>query len=208
MGWSSSKISSGIGGGNVESVTGLATDDTDPQNPVVDLAVDITLRGTGTLLSPLGVTSLNGSFFSANNQNCLVASQENPILIENTEFSNGVSVVSDRDIIFTQAGVYLINVSAEFFHNAPFSSDSAFIWLKKNGSNIDFTTRISKLNSTVNNVVLSVSYLVEINATILSFDSIGVYWTADSTDIILQSQGFIIADYPNSPSVIVNVCKI
>jgi len=58
MGWSSSKTNSGGGGGgSVNSVTGLNTDNTDPANPVVAIAVDTTLTGAGTPLSPLGVDS-------------------------------------------------------------------------------------------------------------------------------------------------------
>lgn len=58
MGWSSSKTSSGGGGGgSVNSVTGLNTDNTDPANPVVAIAVNTTLTGAGTPLSPLGVDS-------------------------------------------------------------------------------------------------------------------------------------------------------
>jgi hypothetical protein len=59
MGWSSSKTNSGGGGGgSVNSVTGLNTDNTDPANPVVAIAVDTTLTGAGTPLSPLGLIQI------------------------------------------------------------------------------------------------------------------------------------------------------
>lgn len=45
----------------VESVTGLATDNTDPQNPVIEIAVDgVTVTGEGTEDSPL-VANVAGS---------------------------------------------------------------------------------------------------------------------------------------------------
>lgn len=53
MGWHLGKLSSGSGSG-VQSVTGLNTDNTDPQNPVVKISVDgTTITGAGTPASPL-----------------------------------------------------------------------------------------------------------------------------------------------------------
>jgi hypothetical protein len=44
----------GGGGGGVQSVTGLNTDNTDPANPVVQIAVDgVTITGDGTAGNPL-----------------------------------------------------------------------------------------------------------------------------------------------------------
>jgi hypothetical protein len=45
----------GAGGGVVETVTGLNTDNTDPQNPIVQISVDSTLAGAGTPGSPLSL---------------------------------------------------------------------------------------------------------------------------------------------------------
>ncbi len=48
----------------VQSVTGLDTDNTDPQNPIVKLAVDgVTVTGAGTALSPLVAHSAVTSVF-------------------------------------------------------------------------------------------------------------------------------------------------
>ena len=49
--------SGGGGGGGVQSVTGLNTDNSDPLNPVVELAVDnVTVQGSGTSGVPLKAT--------------------------------------------------------------------------------------------------------------------------------------------------------
>jgi hypothetical protein len=62
MGWSNSNTSSGGGGGGgVQSVTGLDTDNTDPQNPVVDIKIDTTLSGAGTPSSPLSGLAINST---------------------------------------------------------------------------------------------------------------------------------------------------
>ena len=70
--------SSGGGGGSVNSVTGLDTDNTDPLNPIVQISVDgSTITGSGTPASPLVATPttqivdisyyMNNSFALANN---------------------------------------------------------------------------------------------------------------------------------------------
>jgi hypothetical protein len=52
MGWYLGNISS-ISGSGVQSVTGLNTDNTDPQNPVIDISVASGITGAGTPISPL-----------------------------------------------------------------------------------------------------------------------------------------------------------
>ena len=52
QGWRVS--ASGGGGGGVQSVTGLDTDNTDPANPIVQISVDgVTITGDGTPANPL-----------------------------------------------------------------------------------------------------------------------------------------------------------
>lgn len=52
--WYAASITGGGGGGGVQSVTGLDTDNTDPLNPVVQIAVDgVTITGDGTPANPL-----------------------------------------------------------------------------------------------------------------------------------------------------------
>lgn len=58
MGWHLGTITSGSGSG-VQSVRGLDTDNTDPQNPEVKISVDtITINGAGTPASPLIATPI------------------------------------------------------------------------------------------------------------------------------------------------------
>jgi hypothetical protein len=66
--------SSGSGGGSVNSVTGLNTDNTDSANPIVKISVDgITITGLGTPASPLIATgSGGGAVDSVNGQTGVV----------------------------------------------------------------------------------------------------------------------------------------
>lgn len=64
---SSLNNNSGAGGGSVNSVTGLNTDNTDPANPIVKISVDgVTVTGLGTPGSPLVSTASGGSIPQAN----------------------------------------------------------------------------------------------------------------------------------------------
>lgn len=52
-----------VGSYGVQSVTGLDTDNTDPQNPIVQIAVDgVTITGDGTSGSPLVATATGGGY--------------------------------------------------------------------------------------------------------------------------------------------------
>ena len=58
----------GGGGGSVNSVTGLNTDNTDSANPIVKIAVDnSTITGTGTVADPLVSVGGIGDLVSTNN---------------------------------------------------------------------------------------------------------------------------------------------
>jgi len=62
-----SMTATGGGGGMVQTVSGLDTDNTDPANPVVQIAVDgITITGTGTALDPLVSVGGTGNIDSIN----------------------------------------------------------------------------------------------------------------------------------------------
>lgn len=65
MGWHLGNTTSGSGSG-VQSVTGLDTDNTDPQNPEVKISVDgLTILGAGTPASPLKANSnINRGLYS------------------------------------------------------------------------------------------------------------------------------------------------
>jgi hypothetical protein len=209
MGWSSSKTSSGGGSGGVQSVTGLNTQNFDPANPVVQISVDnVTIVGDGTPAVPLSTQSIYGSFNSTIIQNLAVVNVGQRIQMENTIESNGISVVglNSDALLYSDAGLYQLNVSIQFNHNTGISVDNAYVWLNYNGSNINSTTRQVILRPTFPFLVLQLSYIVNI---LNDGDTITISWTANSTDIELyfQSAGTL-APFPDIPSVIVNSFRI
>jgi hypothetical protein len=75
------------GGGIVDSVTGLNTDNSDPVNPIIKLAVDaVTITGAGTVADPL------------------VASGQGLGVIDQTLIGNRTVTMAGFDLIFTSVG--------------------------------------------------------------------------------------------------------
>jgi len=110
MGWSISNTSSGGGGSGVQSVTGLNTDNTDPQNPEVKISVDgTTITGAGTPLSPL-----EANFIPATNYG-LYAQTENSVpvtatTVESSLIGIGVGTLSVPANAFKVGDSFLVKM--------------------------------------------------------------------------------------------------
>jgi hypothetical protein len=75
------------GGGIVDSVTGLDTDNTDPANPIINIAVDgVTITGAGTIADPL------------------VSTGQGLGVIDQTLIGNRAVTMAGFDLIFTSVG--------------------------------------------------------------------------------------------------------
>ena len=102
QGWRS--LSSGGGGTGVQSVTGLDTDNTDPQNPIVNISVDNnTITGAGTPASPLQSNPFPpmyyGSFSDYQQQVIVNPLNEQLIKISTQDLSNDIELI-DRTARF------------------------------------------------------------------------------------------------------------
>ena len=206
-GWSNTNTSSG-GGGSVDSVTGLNTNNLDPANPVVNISVDgTTITGRGTPASPLQAnfpTTKYGSFRSQSTQVVIVAT-ENPISTEYTDESVGVSVNPlSGNIEFTTVGIYMVEATILFRHNSPLSADSGYVWIQKDGVNVAESTRSIRLNQNINITTLTLSYMVNIASV---SDTLRLYFTTTSTDVEIYYDSTV-SGIPNSSSVIINVFQI
>jgi len=201
--------SSGGGGGGVQSVTGLNTNNYDPQNPYIQISVDNnTIVGDGTPTQPLSTNSLFGSFNSLTIQNLVTINVGQRVQMEGTIESNGISIIGTQNdtIQYATAGIYQLNFSLQFNHNTAISVDNVYVWLNYNGSNINSTTRQIILRPTIPFLVLELSYILRINN---SGDTINISWTANTTDVELYFAPVSgLQPYTMIPSVIVNSFRI
>jgi hypothetical protein len=150
-----------------------------------------------------------GGFYSTQIQSVTAPNTEIQIAIEQTNFSNGVSCASDGTISFTHEGMYMIELTLQFTHQAPITNDYVYVWFKQNGANQYMTTREMILNSTIRSGVMSLSYMVAIYPFPYALPTISLFWSATSSDIILDTI-FTPIGKPQSdtPSVICNVFQI
>jgi hypothetical protein len=115
-------------------------------NTIVTGSVSIT--GSGFLNGKAILTSADtGSFYSNSTFGyygafCSTGSQTNPVAnvsrsmaLETTEHSEGVTITSGSRITIANAGVYNLQFSAQLEKTSN-GTDTAYIWFKKNGSNV------------------------------------------------------------------------
>lgn len=105
MGWHLGKLTSSSGSG-VQSVTGLNTDNTDPQNPVVKISVDgISIQGEGTPVNPLSTgntinkglyaqTDISQIITNTTTETSLIGTGEGILTVPAFTFVNGDSFVA------------------------------------------------------------------------------------------------------------------
>ena len=150
-----------------------------------------------------GAFGYYGSFYSTTQQILTGDNVPTAMQAENTTYSSGVTMVSNTQITFANAGVYTIDLKAQFEMNT-FDMDF-HIWLRKNGSNISDSSSQTYFNSASTSYVIvsPLSFLVEINAG----DYIQVMWSAGSSynTLVLSPD---LSSTPVAPSVRIDVSQV
>lgn len=93
---------------------------------------------------PAGTLSdaYHGSFYSLLDQQATVPNVTQAVMFEETDLSNGVTMVADEDgyktkITFQYAGVYNITFSGQLHHTGGGGTgESIFMWFRQNGNDI------------------------------------------------------------------------
>jgi hypothetical protein len=154
--------------------------------------------GNGNVLSNLHY----GSFYSTQNQS-LAKDAIGAVTLNNTDFSNGVSVVSNSRVTIANSGKYNIAFSAQLHNNGGGGSGTTVnIWLAKNGTAIaDTNTRVS-VNTNSPYVVAAWNFFVNASAN----DYYELIWSPDNTQIQMDYQAA--NTHPAIPSVILTVNQI
>ena len=207
--------------GFVKSVTGLNTDNTDPENPVVKISVDnSTIIGDGTPGNPLVANVLSGtftygSFFDTSTQtsasNVPQAMRLNSVAVDET---NNVSVVSDGTyktrITPALTGIYNLAFSAQLDKSGGGGSDAnVYIWLRHSvlGDVPNSSTRI-QIKANQRYLVAAWNFFIKLNAG----EYAQIMWAQDD-NIVLHAENAQVAppsayNSPEIPSVILTVNRI
>ena len=126
-----------------------------------------------------------GSFYSTQDQTNAGATSENLMTYNNTDLSNGVSIVSNSRITIANAGIYNIQFSAQL-DKTDAGNDAIEIWLKKNGSNVSNSSTVVTLHAQDGKAVAAWNWFVNAAAA----DYFEIAWnSADTAMFINYSTG-------------------
>lgn len=163
-GWLNTNTSSG-GGGSVDSVTGLNTNNLDPANPVVNISVDgTTIIGLGTPSSPLQATFIpttNYGLYSQTADSVPVTATT----LESTLIGTGVGALSVPANFFQVGDSYVARLIG---HISCVGTATIEIRIKS-GSVLLADTGVVELDTTTNK-----HWMIEVNFTIRSLGGAGV----------------------------------
>lgn len=126
-----------------------------------------------------------------------------------TDFTNGVTVVSETDITFAIGGIYNIQFSCQLL-NASNANDNAAFWFAQNGSNIvdssSIATTIKKDGSIVGAVIVAANIYVSASPG----DVVRMYWSTTTGNSILVTYPLSASSpvRPASPAVILTVNQV
>lgn len=145
-----------------------------------------------------------GSFYSTQDQTNAGATSVNKMTLNNTDISNGVSIVSNSRITIANAGVYNIQFSAQV-DKTDGGDDVIDIWLMKNNANIANSNTQITLHHQDGKVVASWNWFVKAAAG----DYYEIAWSSADTAMFLN---YIAAasnpTRPAIPSVILTVNQV
>lgn len=143
-----------------------------------------------------------GSFYSTADQ----SDGTNPtaFTFTNTADADGVSVVSNSQITFANAGTYNIQFSAQF-HNTGGggSGNTVNIWLRQNGSNVAWTDTKLTVPSNAPYVVAAWNFIISVAAG----DNIQLMWLTDNSNIVVEAEPET-ANTPGIPSIILTAQQV
>ena len=152
---------------------------------------------------PQGVFAY-GSWFSSSDQTASI-NTETIMTVNNTDFSEGISVVDSSKFTVEETGTYNIQFSAQLHHRTGGgggSGNSAYIWLKKNGTSVANSSTSLNIGSG-NYVVAAWNFFVELEHN----EYVQLAWSTTTTNIALEANGAT-SPSPAIPSLIVTMNQI
>ena len=143
-----------------------------------------------------------GSFYSTQSQS-LTENAIGAVTLNNTDFNNGVNIVSNSRITIANAGKYNIAFSAQLHYNGGGGSGTTVnIWLAKNGTAVpDSNTRVT-VNSNSPYIVAAWNFFVNASDN----DYYELMWSTTNTQIQMDYEAP--GAHPAIPSVILTVNQI
>ena len=149
-----------------------------------------------------------GSFWNTQDQTATGDDEANAITVNASDGqNNGVSVVSNSQITFANAGVYNLQFSAQIDRDSGSGLAEVDIWLSKNGANVaDTNTRVTVSGSASQAKMVAAWNLV---VKLAASDYLELYWSTTDDRIILHAEGTQSnPTRPAIPSVIITATQV
>ena len=144
-----------------------------------------------------------GEFSKTNSQSPVAANTAYPLLLNNTQIANGVSIgTTTSEVYVDQAGLYNIACSVQITSNNA-AQKSVWVWLRLNGTT-DFpnSARIASITLNAGYVVVTLNEV----ASLLAGDFIEVMYAANNTNVSIATVAAT-AFAPAAPAVILAVTQ-
>ena len=143
-----------------------------------------------------------GAFQDSTDQVAANTTTAYPMTFNSTDYSNGVSVVSNSRLTVKSYGIYNIQFSVQLV-NTDSSIHDMDIWFRKNGTNVPASnSRYSVPNShggVDGHTIAALNYYIELDAN----DYVEIMWATDDTAVSIQQLPTRTSpDTPSTPSVI------
>lgn len=176
----------------------------------VNVSQSLNVTGSSTFVNDL--TIQNGNFyvhghkqfnygaFQTNVSKSGSAGVSQSISFEITDTASGVSMVSGSRMTFANAGVYSTTFSAQI--ETAGGADTAWIWLKKNGTNVDESaTKVTLPNNTAQ--TMTVNFVNDLNAN----DYLELCWQNNNGNAVILAENAS-GNIPAIPSLILTSVQV
>lgn len=145
-----------------------------------------------------------GNFYSSATQTNLSANTAQAITLNNTVSAQNVSVVSNSQITFAEAGTYNIQFSLQL-EKTDAGTDTIDIWLAQNGTNVAESNTRLLLDGNGAQSFAAWNWVVNVAAG----DYIQIYWSSPDANIQISAFGASTSpSRPAIPSAIVTVAQV
>ena len=160
---------------------------------------DTVITGSGDLYM-YGHKMFNTAEFWSTQTQSGSAGVSGSISFNNSGSAYGVSLVSGTRLTVANAGTYNVQFSAQVETSA--GSDTAYVWYKKNGTNIaDSATKVTLANNTAQ--VMTVNIIDDANAN--DYYELGYQFTNGNATVLAEAAS---GNIPGIPSVITTVTQV
>jgi hypothetical protein len=135
--------------------------------------------------SAIADTAPYGAFESLVDQTIASTTTAYAMTLDTTDYTNGVYLSNSSRMNVRNAGIYNLQWSGQF-ENTDSADHDAYVWLRKNGTDLVASTGIisvpSKHGSINGHTIGGWNFFIELAAN----DYIELYWSSDSTTVSLQ----------------------